>query len=79
MTVPVLMSDRLIRALQQAGVVPGTCRRVVIDAQLAKTVVVHVEQVGSPRLLEVVPGLEGVQVRTVDAAEAEAGGKAAVK
>ena len=52
-----IAGNDLIRALVESGVVPATVRRVVIDAQVSKVAVIHVELMGDKRLLDIVPVL----------------------
>jgi len=53
--------DKLI----DSGVIPLETRRVVIDAPWDEVVTVYVTQVGTERLLEVVPTLEGIKIQIV--------------
>ena len=51
--------DKLI----DSGVIPLETRRVVIDAPWDEVVTVYVTQVGTERLLEVTPTLEGIKIQ----------------
>jgi len=59
-----ISSAALFDALVAAGVVREgeRIRRVVIDALVGESVVIHVERLGDTRLLSVVRTLEGVEV-----------------
>lgn len=60
-----ITSEHLHDALVNAGVVRAEehIRRIVIDAQAGQAVVIHVERFGDARLLDVVRGLDGVEIR----------------
>ena len=66
-----LTSDRFAAALVEAGILyaddPLRIRRIVIDAQAGHVVVMHVEYLGDTRLLDVVRGLDGIEVRETPA------------
>lgn len=64
-------SDPVFEALVAAGVLDTTnVRRVVIDLQVGKPALIHVEQVGADKLLDVVRHLDGVDIRYSDAEQA---------
>jgi hypothetical protein len=67
-----IMSEALWPAFVKAGLFPddGSVRRVVIDVQAGHAVVMYVEMWGDDRLLDVIPTLEGIEVRGVSAANA---------
>lgn len=67
-----ITGNALIRALADLGVVPPAerVRRVVVDARAGHATVIHVELIGDERLLEVVPTLEGVDIRPTELAPA---------
>ena len=58
--------DAVAKALHAAGIVPdpNTIRRVVIDLQAGQVAVLHLELLADVRILDVVPTLAGVEVRT---------------
>lgn len=61
------------QALIDAGIIPDDfrVRRLVIDVDADKTaVVMHVEQWGDRRMIQIVPSLEGVQIHEVDRPQA---------
>lgn len=61
------------QALIDAGIIPDDfrVRRFVIDVDADKTaVVMHVEQWGDRRMIQIVPSLEGVQIHEVDRPQA---------
>jgi len=60
-----ITSERFHEALVAAGVVRAgeRIRRVVIDAKAGEAVILHVERFGDERLLDVVRGLEGIEIR----------------
>lgn len=62
-----IMSESLWPAFVKAGLFPddGAVRRVVIDVQAGEPVVMYVEMWGDERLLDVVPTLEGIEVRVL--------------
>jgi hypothetical protein len=59
-------AERFHEALVAAGVVRrgDRIRRVVIGAQMGHALVMHVERIGDSRLLDVVPTLDGVQIKS---------------
>lgn len=61
----ILLGHRFVQALAAAGIIPDASRvrRVVIDAQVNNVMVMHVELYGDERILDVVPTLEGVEIR----------------
>lgn len=60
-----IRSEQFHDALVAAGVIRAgeRIRRIVIDAKVGEVPVIHVERYGDERLLEVVRGLDGVEVR----------------
>ena len=62
-----IMADELGRKLMDAGVVPASCRRIIIDLELGQLPRVFVECIGDSRMLEVdfVEGLKGGDVLLV--------------
>lgn len=60
-----IMADRFYRALIDADVIRDgeSIRRIVIDIQAMQAVVMYVERWGDERLLDVVPTLDGVEIR----------------
>lgn len=60
----IILADKMLEALESAGLirVEDRVRRVVIDLQIGHVAVIHVECIGDERLLNIVPGLDGVQV-----------------
>lgn len=62
----VLTASGLHQALVDAGVIRDgeMIRRIVIDAQESHPVIIHVERFGDERLLDVIPTLDGIEVRT---------------
>jgi hypothetical protein len=58
----------LHQALIDAGIIRRGehVRRIVIDAEVDKAVTMHVERWADERLLDVVPILDGVQIREVN-------------
>jgi hypothetical protein len=58
------------QALVDAGVTreDDKIRRIVIDAKMNDVVVIHVERVGDTRLLDVMPTLAGIEIRTTPTA-----------
>lgn len=63
----IITGDAFQKALIEAGVirVEDRVRRVVIDATVNHVTVMYVERFGDEKLIEVVPALVGVEVRTV--------------
>ena len=58
----------LIKAMQEAGILPDNCRRVVIDIPYDDLVEVYYECLGDTRLLDVgMPKHLGAMVREVEA------------
>lgn len=66
----IILSDALFEALQAAGVLrpEDSVRRVVIDLKVGEVAVLHLERYGDERLLNLVPGLDGVEIRRDDPA-----------
>lgn len=60
-----ITADHFHKALIAAGVVREgeIIRRIVIDAQAGHTVVMHIERFADTRMLDVIPTLEGVEIR----------------
>lgn len=63
---PPLLADDFAAALVSAGVIPADAfvRRVIIDIQAGHVVIIHVEKEADPRLLDIVLGLDGAEIRT---------------
>lgn len=61
----ILTGDAFGEALHAAGILPDHRRvaRVVIDARPGHALVMHVQYLADERILDVVPGLDGVQIR----------------
>jgi len=61
-----LTAKKFFEALKAAGVVSeeDLIRRIVIDIQAPDLVVMYVERPGDERLLDVIPTLDGVEIRT---------------
>jgi hypothetical protein len=59
-------SDRFVQRWAEAlNVDPNEVKRIVIDAQAGRVLIVHVEKFGSEQMLEVEPPTEGVDIRIV--------------
>ncbi len=58
-----VISDPLVQALRDAGIADDNTRRVVIDIQVGCLPLVHIERYGDDRLLSVVRGLSGVEIK----------------
>lgn len=59
----VLIGDRLMHALIEAGVVTRYVTRVIIDVQWRTGVTVHVETLADERLLDIIPtGITGAEI-----------------
>lgn len=59
----VLMGDRLMRALIDARIISAFATHVVIDIRWRRSVIIHEENLGDDRLLEVLPGgLVGAEI-----------------
>jgi len=61
-----LTAKKFFEALKAAGVVSeeDLIRRIVIDIQAGHVVVMHVERFCDERLLDVIPTLDGIEIRT---------------
>ncbi len=62
----IITGTELLQKLVDLGIVPLNVRRVVIDAVWNDLVVVYVEQIGTERLLSVVPTLDGIKIQIVE-------------
>ncbi len=51
-----------MRVLYEAGVIPMTARRVVVDAAVDSATIVYVELIGDERMLKVATTLKGVEI-----------------
>lgn len=62
-----ITSNELWRALVDAGVLQedDSVTRIVIDAQVGSIVTLYVERWADERLLQVVPTLDGIEIRGV--------------
>jgi len=61
-----LTAEKFFEALKAAGVVreEDLIRRIVIDIQAPVMVVMYIERFGDERLLDVIPTLDGIEIRT---------------
>lgn len=57
-----VLSEQLLAALEANGVVPNDTRRVVIDIQMGKVPIIHIEKLGDQNVLKVAEALTGVEV-----------------
>lgn len=66
-----LMTKDLGAALHAAGLLPQWpwISRITIDAKAGGAVMMYLEVIGSGKLLKVIPGLEGVEIKYVDGPE----------
>ncbi len=62
-----------MRVLYEAGVLPITARRVVVDAALDSATIVYVELIGDERMLKVATSLKGVEITREEPAREERG------
>lgn len=71
-----ILSDHrvLLEVLREAGLADSNTRRVVIDIQTGKGVIVHTEQWGDEKLLSVIEALRGVEITREAASDGEANG-----
>lgn len=71
-----ISGDAFVKALIGAGVLPGDARiaRVVVDARPGWALTMHVQYLADGRILDVVPGLDGVDIRLTGQQEQEQGG-----
>jgi hypothetical protein len=61
-----LLSTMFGKQLIDAGIIPGKpeeIRRIVIDIEAGELVTMYVEYAADERLLEVIPGLKGVEIK----------------
>jgi len=61
-----LLATMFGQKLIEAGIIPGTpeeIRRIVIDIEAGELVTMYVEYTADERLLEVIPGLKGIEVK----------------
>ena len=60
-----ITAEKFAEALVAAGVVPGDQKifRIVIEAKTGNLLLVYVEYVGDERILDVIPTLDGIEVR----------------
>lgn len=63
-----ILSDRLLDALREAGIAPERTRRVVVDMHMGQPPIIYIERYGDQSLLSLVRALDGVKVTWVHTA-----------
>lgn len=64
-----LHANAMFAALEAAGICDTSTQRVVIDIQAGAIPIIYIQKLADERLLNVIPTLEGVEIRVVELPE----------
>lgn len=69
----VVLSDKLVRELEDVIGDVSRVRRIVVDIQVGHAPIIHIERYGDEKLVNVIRALEGIKVERVELSEVNDG------